>query len=461
MALMKVDLPYRENSAELFARIAHRPWAIYLDSGFPGGNHGRYDIFSADPFITLTTSGEDTEIREAGALSISQADPFTLLKGILNRFPTTACDIPFQGGAIGYFSYDLARRLERIPSVAMDAESMPEMAIGIYDWAVVIDHQERRAWLVGNGFDPSTNQKWASLLALFMGQDAAGAGEFRITSAVQSNMDQVTYDRAFYRVQAYIHAGDCYQVNLAQRFAALAEGDPWAAYLQLRKVSPAPFSAYINTPAAQILSASPECFLQVRNGQVETKPIKGTRPRAWDPAEDRAHAESLLNSAKDKAENVMIVDLLRNDIGKNCATGSVKVTRLFELESFANVHHLVSTVSGTLSPQHDALDLLRGCFPGGSITGAPKFRAMEIIEELEPHRRGVYCGAIGYVGFDGNIDTSIAIRTAVYSAGTIRFWAGGGLVADSEADKEYSETLDKASNMLELMRMMGVNDVGG
>jgi para-aminobenzoate synthetase component 1 len=193
---------------------------------------------------------------------------------------------------------------------------------------------------------------------------------------------------------------------------------------------------------------------------VETKPIKGTRPRSTDPAQDKAYAEALQSSLKDRAENVMIVDLLRNDIGKSCAVGSVRAEKLFELESFANVHHLVSTVTGTLAPDHDALDLLRGCFPGGSITGAPKLRSMEIIEELEPHRRGVYCGAIGYIGFDGSMDTNIAIRTAVYSKGTIRFWAGGGIVADSEMQKEYNETLDKASGMLQLMNHLRDSDVG-
>jgi len=277
-----------------------------------------------------------------------------------------------------------------------------------------------------------------------------------VTSPVSSNLDVPAYASAFARVQAYIQAGDCYQVNLAQRFSADAEGDGWTAYTVLRDISPAPFSSYFNTPEAQVLSASPERFLRVQDGLVETKPIKGTRPRSRDDAEDRANAEALLSSDKDRAENLMIVDLLRNDIGKNCAIGSVRAERLFALESFANVHHMVSTVTGTLAPGHGAIDLLRGCFPGGSITGAPKLRAMEIIEELEPNRRGVYCGAIGYIGFNGNMDTSIAIRTAIYSKGKIRFWAGGGLVADSEMDKEYRETLDKASSMIQLMEHFSV-----
>jgi para-aminobenzoate synthetase component 1 len=465
MSSLIAELPYHEDGAALFERIAHRPWAVYLDSGHPGSSYGRYDILAADPFITLTTCGGSTEIQERNGVHASQEDPFALLKGVLLRFPDTnskAMDfLPFSGGAIGYFGYDLARRLEQLPAVAVDAELTPEMAVGIYDWAVVIDHQVRKAWLVGLGNDVRTQQNWQQFLTLFSERGVALTASFSISSPVTSNMDEMRYGYAFHRVQDYVYAGDCYQVNLAQRFAAHAEGEPWIAYQQLRRISPAPYSAYFNTPSAQILSASPERFLSVRNGHVETRPIKGTRPRSPDSAKDEANAEELRSSLKDRAENLMIVDLLRNDIGKNCAIGSVKADRLFELESFSNVHHLVSTVTGNLTPGRHVIDLLRGCFPGGSITGAPKLRAMEIIEELEPHRRGVYCGAIGYVGFNGNMDTNIAIRTAVFSGNTIRFWAGGGIVADSELEKEYRETLDKASCMLQLMTYFGADNVGG
>jgi len=455
---MIAELPYRANGAELFGRIAQRPWAVYLDSGRPGSSYGRYDILAADPFITLITQDGQTEIRRSEDVQVSLQDPFMLLQQTLRQFPASYGELPFAGGAIGYFAYDLARRLEHLPNIAEDAEHMPELAVGIYDWAVVLDHERQRAWLVGQGFDACTRQRWDELLELFSAPAAVTQGAFRAAGPVVSNMDMNTYAAAFRRVLEYIQAGDCYQVNLAQRFSAKAGGDAWTAYQQLRRISPAPFSAYLNTPAAQILSASPECFLKVCDGQVETKPIKGTRPRSTDLAQDLANANELRASLKDRAENLMIVDLLRNDIGKSCAVGSVKAERLFELESFANVHHLVSTVSGRLAKDRDAIDLLRGCFPGGSITGAPKLRAMQIIEELEPHRRGVYCGAIGYIGFDGNMDTSITIRTAVYSGGSIRFWAGGGIVADSEMDKEYRETWDKASCMLQLMEHFDVGD---
>jgi para-aminobenzoate synthetase component 1 len=337
------------------------------------------------------------------------------------------------------------------------------MMVGIYDWVVIVDHQQENAWLVSHGLCQETRDNWQKLCAIFE-QPVPQANTFTVTSAVKSNMDKVGYATAFDKIKRYIHEGDCYQVNLAQRFSAKAQGDAWSAYLELRRISPAPFSAYMNLPGLQVLSASPERFLRVKNGHIETRPIKGTRPRSSDPVQDAANRVELESSVKDRAENLMIVDLLRNDIGKTCTPGSVKAGRLFTLESFANVHHLVSTVTGELAAGQTALDALCGCFPGGSVTGAPKLRAMEIIEELEPHRRGLYCGAIGYIGFDGGMDTSIAIRTGVYSAGEFRFWAGGGIVADSELQKEYRETLDKASSMLQLMQCFSaersMTDVG-
>jgi para-aminobenzoate synthetase component 1 len=332
------------------------------------------------------------------------------------------------------------------------------MAIGIYDWAVVVDHVERRTWLAGQGRDPETDLQWDALVDCFSAPPAERArAPFRVTSPVVSNMTPQHYARGFRKVHDYIVDGDCYQVNLAQRFSADAEGDPWLAYQALRIINPAPFSAYFSTPYAQILSASPERFLKVEDGAVETRPIKGTRRRTAHPRLDAQIAEELRVSEKDRAENLMIVDLLRNDLSKNCATGSVRVPRLFEVESFATVHHLVSTVTGRLAEGRDAIDLLRGCFPGGSITGAPKLRAMQIIEELEPHRRGVYCGAIGYIGYGGETDLNIAIRTLVYSHGEIRCWAGGGIVADSNAQDEYQETLDKAAALLKLLQQSAVH----
>jgi para-aminobenzoate synthetase component 1 len=414
----------------------------------------------ANPFVRLVTNDKQTVITDADGERSSATDPFELLKKTLAPYQTPKTALPFEGGAIGYFAYDLARRVEHLPSVALDAENLPQMMAGIYDWAVVVDHQLQRSCLVSHCKNSQTEQDWPSLCALFDEPfKPTPLPDFEVTSALQSNMDFAKYSAAFNLVKQYIHEGDCYQVNLAQRFSAKAQGDAWSAYLALREISPAPFMSYMNMCDAQyglqILSASPERFLQVHGKYVETRPIKGTRPRSGNAKEDASNARDLQNSPKDRAENLMIVDLLRNDISKVCETGSVRADKLFALESFANVHHLVSTVTGKLAEDKTAIDLLRACFPGGSITGAPKLRSMEVIEELEPNRRGLYCGAIGYVGFDGNMDTNIAIRTAVYSHHEIRFYAGGGVVADSELAKEYRETLDKASSMISLIERFG------
>ena len=455
------EIPYRADSAALFEAVADRPWAVFLDSGLHHPGQSRYDIIAAEPYVRLVTRGALTEVH-AERTELSRADPFELLRQYVamdagcppRGLPSAqAGELPFSGGAIGYFGYDLTRRIERLPARARDAERIPDMVIGIYDWAVVVDHSERRAWLAGQGRDPDTDLKWNGLVRLFTDTPPERRRTpFRVTSPVTSNLTPQHYGRAFERVLDYITAGDCYQVNLAQRFSAEASGDPWLAYQRLRLINPAPYSAFLSTPYAQILSASPERFLRVENRQVETKPIKGTRPRAGHPRLDAELIAELVASEKDRAENLMIVDLLRNDLSKNCELGTVKVPKLFDVESFATVHHLVSTVTGRLAPGRDAIDLLRGAFPGGSITGAPKVRAMQIIEEIEPHRRGVYCGAIGYVGYDGNMDTNIAIRTLVHSHGTVRFWAGGGIVADSQRDAEYQETFDKAAALLSLLQ---------
>lgn len=449
------ELAYTPDSARYFEVVADRPWSVFLDSGRHDPARSRYDIIAADPWGTLVTRGAMTEVRTRTSLRLLPDDPFALVGQLLGPAIPKPGPLPFYGGAIGYFGYDLGRRIERLPTLAVDDVQVPEMAIGLYGWALVVDHGEARAWLLANGEHVPDDKVWQELRTAFASFDAAPPrtrAPYRVLSSVRSNFTRESYAGAFERVQSYIRSGDCYQVNLAQRFEVQATGDPWTAYQALRLVNPAPYGAYLNLPFAQILSASPERFLQVCQGQVVTQPIKGTRPRAGHPRLDAARANELQHSEKDRAENVMIVDLLRNDLAKNCRTGSVGVPRLFEVQSFPSVHHLVSTVTGSLAAGRNALDLLRGCFPGGSITGAPKVRAMQIIEELEPHRRGVYCGSIGYVGFDGAMDTNIAIRTLVHRNGNARFWAGGGLVADSVMAEEYQETLDKAAPFLQLVQ---------
>lgn len=444
-------LPYKPDAAGYYAAIADLPWAVWLDSG----GMGRYDILCAQPVATLVTYGGHTEIAGASEVRRSADDPFDLLRQQLGAIVEAVPGIPFSGGALGYWGYDLARRMLALSVQAQDAEHLPDMAIGIYDWAIVLDHRQKTARLVSQQRGPDTAQVLPQILARLQSSKGVPQEAFKVHGCIRSNFTRAEYEAAFDVMQRYLHEGDCYQVNLAQRYAARASGDALQAYLELRRLSPAPYSAFLDLPQAQILSASPERFLQVRAGKVETRPIKGTRPRMADRTSDAQLAQELQHSSKDRAENLMIVDLLRNDLGKSCAPGSVQVPKLFEVESYAQVHHLVSTISGQLAEGQDALSLLRNCFPGGSITGAPKQRAMQIIEQLEPQRRGVYCGAIGYIGYDGNMDSNIAIRTLVYADGEIRFWAGGGIVADSDATAEYQETLDKAGAMLELLRRFG------
>lgn len=453
------QLPYHHDSAGLFAAIAAKPWAVFLDSGFPYSQMGRYDIIAAAPVCTLVTRGAATTITTLDGQSESAADPFQLLKQKVALGLPPIPGLPFNGGAIGYFGYDLARRLEKLPVLAEDAEHIPEMAVGIYEWALLVDHRKRCSYLLGLRDSERVQAQWQDLLALFSAPPKLEHTlPFKVLGDVQVNMTAAQYAEAFAKIKRYLQRGDCYQINLAQRFAAPCSGDPWTAYTALRKINAAPFGCYLNFMDVQVLSSSPERFLQVTGSLVVTKPIKGTRPRKADPEEDRQQIAALAASEKDRAENVMIVDLLRNDISKNCRKGSVRVPKLFDVESYATVHHLVSTVSGELDAGQHALDLLRSCFPGGSITGAPKIRAMEIIEELEPQRRGVYCGAIGYIGFDGNMDTNIAIRTLVYSEHNMRFWAGGGIVNDSVLEEEYQECFDKAAALLQLLRQL--RDVG-
>ncbi|KAF3983862.1 MAG: aminodeoxychorismate synthase component I [Methylococcales symbiont of Hymedesmia sp. n. MRB-2018] len=448
----KYPLPYFEDSSGLFAPIADKPWAVFLDSGFPESDYGRYDIIASDPDVTLVTTGHTTQISKQGQISYSEEDPFLLVKQHLNVGIQSIDGIPFNGGSIGYFSYDLARRLEKLPEISKDEENLPEMVIGIYSWAVIIDHQQQESWLIAN-----KEEGYEDLIEQFSSITTKDNKDpFLVLEQPKSNMDKKNYQTAFEKIKAYLLEGDSYQVNLSQRFCSPCSGNPWQAYQALRKINSAPFSAYLNFPHLQILSSSPERFLKVTNGDVETKPIKGTRPRLNKLVADQQQISTLSNSKKDRAENLMIVDLLRNDISKNCKEGSVKVPKLFEVESFATVHHLVSTVKGVLAEGQHALDLLRNCFPGGSITGVPKIRSMEIIEELEPNHRGIYCGSIAYIGFDGNMDSSIAIRTLVHSKNTIRFWAGGGIVNDSVMEEEYQESFDKAAALLQLLEQFRV-----
>jgi para-aminobenzoate synthetase component 1 len=454
------ELEYEPDSAKIFRNLLDLPHGVFLDSGHGSPFGGRYDVLAADPYVTLTTRGPETEIRSRLGVERSREDPLALLGRYLGDFDDEGPDLPFTGGAIGCLSYDLGRRFENLPRPAGPDLGFPDMLVGIYDWACVVDHLSQSTFLVSGGRDAGTRERWPDLLRLVDESVARPRPVFEVVSGVRADFDRPGYGRAFAAVQEHIRRGDCYQVNLAQRFEARVRGDAWSAYLALRQVSPAPFSVYMSTPHGDILCSSPERFLRVADGAVETKPIKGTRPRSANPATDAQMRDALAASAKDRAENVMIVDLLRNDLGKVCMPGSVKVGKLFDIETFAHVHHMVSTVTGRLARDRHPLDLLRACFPGGSITGAPKLSAMQIIDALEPERRSVYCGSLGYLGFNGRMDFNIAIRTLLKVADSIYAWAGGGIVADSDADSEFQESLDKAAGLLAVLAESSVSAAG-
>lgn len=439
------SLPYTPTTLlELFAPLAQHPWAMLLHSGFAEHSHNRFDILVAAPKVTLTTRGQITEICRGMEEHQSQEDPFQLLQQQLeqqNQHPAANTDLPFQGGALGLFGYDLGRRVEKLPQMAQADITLPDMAVGIYDWALIADHHKKTLTLLSYG---DTEQRWQWLCS----QQSEPQQDFTLTSRWQANMTRQQYGEKFQRIQQYLRSGDCYQINLAQRFSADYQGDEWQAFQQLSASNRAPFSAFLRLPDNAVLSVSPERFLWLENQQIQTRPIKGTLPRLADAEQDAQQAQRLANSAKDRAENLMIVDLLRNDIGRVAEPGSVKVPELFVVEPFPAVHHLVSTITALLPERTPATELLRACFPGGSITGAPKVRAMEIIEELEPQRRNAYCGSIGYISSCGTMDTNITIRTLFTESGRIYCSAGGGIVADSQEQAEYQETFDKVGRIL-------------
>lgn len=431
-------------------RLAHLPHLLFLDSAEAHQERGRYSYVSADP-LSVTTQ-------------------FAKLRSWLVRPRISVSELPpFQGGYAGLFGYGLGRQFERLPLSRYDEFQVPELAVGLYDWVFAFDHAEQRAWMVSSARvgtpwpnrDEMTCKRLHDALRLLRSRPVTPTvhtpsspklcPQYPLPGfiGVSSNFDRAGYEAAVQRVVEYIHAGDCFQVNLSQRLLAPLHEHPLELYGRLRQLNPAPFAGYFDLGDFQILSASPERFLRVyTGGEVETRPIKGTRPRGTTLDEDNAMARALANSPKDRAENVMIVDLLRNDIGKVCEYGSVRVPRICEVETFRFVHHLVSEVRGKLRPGLGPLDLLAAAFPGGSVTGAPKVRAMEIIAELEPTARGPYCGCMGWIGFDGAMDTNILIRTFTAGRGWVQFPVGGGIVADSDPAHEYEETLHKATGLL-------------
>ena len=469
-------------------RLAWLPYRILLDSAATGTALGRYSFLAADPPIVVQSKGRTTECLTFpdGERRRLDVDALTAVRDLLapHRAPPIPGLPPFQGGAAGYIGYDWGATLERLPEPRYDDLAIPNVVLGLYDWVIAWDHAAGRAWIMSSGFPehgaagrrravarladvrqalarpvspnfadesglpavrPASRAPATPVAPSFPMADVDGADEI----GLRSSFTHSAYRDAVAHVREYILAGDIFQANISQRLEAPLADTPWRLYRRLRVLNPAPFAAYLDLDGVIVASASPERFLRLDPGRrVETRPIKGTRPRGIGPEHDAALGLALTESTKDCAENLMIVDLLRNDLSRVCAPGSVRVPELFALEHYATVHHLVSTVTGELAPDVDMYDLLRATFPGGSITGAPKIRAMEIIAEIEPSRRGVYCGAIGYLSSTGALDTSIVIRTCLALGDRVYFSVGGGIVADSDPEDEYRETLHKARALI-------------
>ena len=458
---MYSEIPYQD-PAVLFSQIAlHKKYPVFLDSALLREHAGQYSFIAFDPFLIISSKNGQVKVGE----KCIAGDPFLILAEELKKHVVeTVPDLPpFQGGAVGFFGYDLCHHLEVLPRTKIDDMEFLDMWVGFYDVVFAFDHEKEKAWvfsinsssrgLSAGSSDKDSDEDRSGSRGQAAGRRVDIAGRVDDTY-LEENFTSKEYQASVQKVIDYILAGDIFQANLTQRFLAELppDIDPFDLYLTLRAINPAPFAAYLALGDTVIASASPERFLKLTQGEVETRPIKGTRARGKNPLEDKKLAEELLASDKDHAENTMIVDLLRNDLSKVCRDHSVSVPQLCALESYATVHHLVSVVKGTLRSGLTAIDLLRATFPGGSITGAPKIRAMEIISELEPTARGPYCGSIGYIGFNGDMDLSITIRTFCIKNNKITFQAGGGIVLQSDPLLEYEEMLSKVKALKKALK---------
>jgi para-aminobenzoate synthetase component 1 len=450
-----------------FEALAARPYSFWLDSGMDSQKLGRYSFMGGDPFLVMTSRGDEITLIKDESEEKRSGNPFDVLGELLGKYKVDSGElpVPFSGGAVGYLSYDLCHFIENLPYKAVDDLNLPECYLGFYDAIIAFDHQSNKTYIVSTGFpefaeekrrrraETRLNELRNTILLSPPPQSVAESPQRNVT--LKANFSHDEYLAAIARAREYIGAGDIFQVNLSQRFEAELAIHPYGLYKCLRRINPAPFAGYLNFVGVNIVGASPERFLKVRGDLVETRPIKGTKPRGKTLEEDKELAVALLASQKDRAENIMIVDLERNDLGRVCRYGTVRVTELAILETYPTVFHLTSTVVGRLRETKNRIDLLKAAFPGGSITGAPKVRAMEIIDELEPTRRSVYTGSLGYLGFNGDMDLNIVIRTIIVKDGKAYFQVGGAIVYDSAPEAEYIETLDKGRA---LMRALGLGE---
>jgi para-aminobenzoate synthetase component 1 len=452
-----------------FERFSGGEFGFFLDSGMDPGKLGRYSFIGNKPFIVVSSRVSDITVTRGKATECLIGNPFDVLGNLLEtyRLDETPLPVPFSGGAVGYLSYDLCHFIERLPTTAVDDLQLPECYFGFYDVVLAFDNLDKKVFIISTGF-PETDEtlrvkrakeRLEEMKAMLAGgcPESSGispsSGTVSGRPVLRGGFTHREYVEAVEKCRRYIIDGDIFEVNLSQRFETELNIHPYELYKQLRLINPAPFAAYLGFDDVTVVSASPERFLRLRGDLVETRPIKGTRPRGKTPQEDEANSAELVSSVKDRAENIMIVDLERNDLGRVCRYGTVKVTELAILETFPTVFHLTSTVTGRLVEGKNGIDLLKATFPGGSITGAPKVRSMEIIDELEPTRRSVYTGGIGYLGFNGDLDLNIVIRTFIIKGNKAYFQAGGAVVYDSDPESEYRETLDKVRALMDALGM--------
>ncbi|MDF2569174.1 MAG: pabB [Sporomusa sp.] len=456
------EIPLTLPPAEVFSLFAQQPYSVFLDSGVDTSGMGRYSFIARDPFLVFSSKEQTIHIEDKSGRRTFEGNPFDELKRLLTIYNTQKVPglPPLTGGIIGYFGYDMGYLLETIPRLSIDDLNNPDCILGFYDTVLIFDHHTNKYYIASNGFPEQNETTRRTRAEERIDELAALVAAAKPLSEPKPQTPEGQYYSNFSReghcnmVQKgidYIAAGDIFQVNLTQRFNAKVTVPPYELYRYLRHINPAPFASYLNFGEVIVASASPERYMLVTDRMVETRPIKGTRPRGKDPESDKQLSEELLASEKDRAELVMIIDLERNDLGRVCEFGSVRVPDLIRLEQHATVFHLVSTVVGKLAEGKDVIDLVTASFPGGSITGAPKVRAMEIIDELESVRRSIYTGSIGYIDFNGDTDLNIVIRTFIIKGDRAYYQMGGGIIADSVPELEYEESLDKARALMKAL----------
>jgi para-aminobenzoate synthetase component 1 len=447
-------------------------YSFILDSGMDQERLGRYSFIGYDPFITIETKENKTLVKEnVGISEILTGNPFEVLKDLLCRYKIqNNSDFPFVGGAVGFMAYDLHHHIEKLHRNVVDDMKLPDMVFGLYDTIIVVDHLQEKTYIVALDLNEINREKTGNRITEVRKRLYSNANVYKRFLDIKyldneidivSNFTKEEYCAAIEKAREYIKKGDIYEMNMTQRFSTLIDKHPLNIYSNLRTINPAPFAAYMNYGKLKILCSSPERFLKIKNAQVEARPMKGTIPRGGTVEEDKTNKQKLKNSVKDRAENLMIVDLMRNDLGRVCKFGSIKVPELFCIEKYATVFQMVSTVTGELKEDCHAVDCITATFPGGSITGAPKIRSMEIIDELEPTCRHIYTGSIGYIGFDGDMDLNIVIRTILINDKKAYYQTGGAIVWDSVPEDEYEETMVKGAALRCALMLKTHGSLGG